>query len=157
MKILERLILILKVAAGLCLMSMVILTCADVVGSQFDNPVLGSEELVGLMGSLLLAFALPVTHHERGHIGVDLLYRYFPPQIKLATDVAINLIGSVFFFLIAWQSYLYAAEIKRVGQVSATICFPIHLILYGVSFACLVLALVILFDFFRSLGGMKND
>ena len=60
--------------AGLCLLGMVPLTTADVVGSQFGYPILGSEEIVSLLGSLVIAFSMPFAQVEKSHIGVDLLY-----------------------------------------------------------------------------------
>ena len=136
---------------------MVVITCADVVGGLFDRPILGSEEVVGLMGTLLLAFSLPVTHLEKGHIGVDLLYRFFPDRMKKTVDVVVSLISATFFGLVSWQSYLYAEEMKKVGEVSATIQFPIQYILYGVSLGCLVLALVIIVEFVSLLRGQEDE
>ena len=157
MKTINLLIGILKIGAGLSLLGMVALTCADVIGGLFDRPILGSEEIVSLMGAILLAFALPVTQAEKGHIGVDLLYRLFPDRVKTGTDICISLIGCLFFFVAAWQSFLYAREIKAVGQVSATIQFPVHYVIYGVFLGCLVLALVILAELVDLLRGHTDE
>jgi C4-dicarboxylate transporter DctQ subunit len=153
MKAIGFLIRVLRAGAGLSLIGMVGLTCADVIGSLFDHPILGSEEMVALMGAVLLAFALPVTHSEKGHIGVDLLYRLFPIKMQIAVDIGIDLISFVFFSLAAWQSYLFAAEIKKVGEVSGTLQFPLHYVIYGVFLGCLVLALVVLADLVRAIKG----
>jgi TRAP-type C4-dicarboxylate transport system permease small subunit len=157
MKTIDLLIGILKIGAGLSLLGMVLLTCADVIGGVFGHPVLGSEEVVGLMGTIVLAFGLPVTHREKGHVGVDLLYRLFPDRAKRVVDIGINLTCTIFFSLAAWQSFLYAREIKAVGQVSATIQFPIYYIIYGVSLGCLVLALVILAELVYLVGGRTDE
>ncbi len=157
MKIMKIVIACLRIGAGLSLMGMVVLTCADVVGGLFDEPVLGSEEIVGLMGALVLAFGLPLTHHEKGHIGVDLLYRIFPDAMKRVVDIGISLVTSVFFGLLAWQSYLYAAEMKKVGLVSATIQFPVHYVIYGVCFGCFVLTIMIFAELIEGLKGETNE
>lgn len=157
MKSVNVLTKILRAGAGLSLLGMVVLSSADVVGGAFGYPILGCEEVVGLMGTLLLAFALPVTHREKGHVGVELLYRQFPDKMKTAFDIGICLASSVFFFLAAWQSYLYAADIKRVGHVSATIQFPIHYVVYGVFLGCLVLAIVIFAELIEIIWGMKDE
>ena len=157
MKTIDLFIGILKIGAGLSLLGMVCLTCADVIGGVFGHPVLGSEEIVGLMGTIVLAFGLPVTHREKGHVGVDLLYRLFPDRAKRVTDICINLTSCVFFSLAAWQSFLYAREIKAVGQVSPTIQFPIYYVIYGVSLGCLVLAVVILAELVNLLQGHRDE
>jgi TRAP-type C4-dicarboxylate transport system permease small subunit len=157
MKTIDFLIGVLKIAAGLSLLGMVFLTCADVIGGVFGHPILGSEEIVGLLGTLLLAFALPVTHRGKGHIGVDLLYNLVSDKAKTVTDIGISLTSGLFFLLAAWQSFLYAREIKAVGQVSATIQFPIHYIIYGVFLGCLVLALVIFAELVNLFRGHTDE
>lgn len=140
---------LLKKGGGLCLLGMMSLTCADVIGGLFGYPILGSEELVTLMGAVLLAFALPSTHIEKGHIGVDLLYNALPHRVKIVNNRAVTFVSSIFFLLVSWQCYLYAKEMKRVGQVSLTIKFPTFYVIYGISLACLVLAIVIFTELFR--------
>lgn len=150
------LVRVLKAVSGLCLLGMVALTCSDVVGGLFGHPVLGSEEMVGLMGSLFLAFALSITEYESGHIGVDLIHRHFSPGFRRFVDSATTLLGAVFFGLVSWQSFLYAAEMKRVGLVSPTIEFPVHYIIYGVALGSAGLAVVILFKFLDNLSGRTS-
>ena len=157
MKTINLLIFVLRVGAGVALLSMVFLTCTDVVGGLFDRPILGSEEIVGLLGTLLLAFALPITHREKGHIGVDLVYRVMPAKVQWALDVGISLVCAVFFMLVAWQSYLYAGTMKRVGQVSTTIQFPIQYVLYCMFLGTLVLAIVIFAEFINTLRGKRDE
>jgi TRAP-type C4-dicarboxylate transport system permease small subunit len=157
MKTINVLIFILRIGAGIALLSMVFLTCADVVGGLFDHPILGSEEIVGLLGTLLLAFALPITHREKGHIGVDLVYRLMPDKVKWGLDVGIALVCTIFFGLAAWQSYLYAGTMKRVGQVSTTIQFPIHYVIDCMFLGTLVLAIVIFAEFINTLRGKTDE
>ena len=54
--------------------------------------------------------------------------------------------------LVAWQSYRYAAEMKRVGLVSTTVRFPVHWVIYLVFVACLILALAMVAEFFLPAG-----
>ena len=46
---------VLKKLGGFFLLAMTILSCADVVGGAFGYPILGCEEMVGLMAALVLA------------------------------------------------------------------------------------------------------
>ncbi len=157
MKTMNIAIFALRVGAGISLVGMVLLTCADVVGGLFNHPVLGSEEIVGLMGALVLAFGLPLTHREKGHIGVDLLYRLFPDKMKRIVDIGISLVTCVFFALVTWQSYVYAGEMKEVGLVSPTIQFPVHYVIYGVFVGSLVLAIMIFVELVEGLRGEINE
>ena len=105
MKSVNFLTRVLRAGAGLSLLGMMVLTCADVVGGLFDYPILGSEEVVALLGALLLAFALPVTEREKGHVGVDLVYRLLSDNVKKAFDIVVSL-ASAAFFLLAVSEYL---------------------------------------------------
>jgi TRAP-type C4-dicarboxylate transport system permease small subunit len=157
MKTMNIAIFALRVGAGISLVGMVFLTCADVVGGLFNHPVLGSEEIVGLMGAVVLAFGLPITHREKGHIGVDLVYRLFPDKMKRIVDIGISFVTCVFFALVTWQSYLYAAEMRKVGLVSPTIQFPVHYVIYGVCVGSLILAIMIFVELIEGLRGEINE
>lgn len=139
---------LLKKVAGACLVAMMVLTVADVIGSLFGVPILGSEELVGLMAALLLACALPGTEIEKGHIGVDLLIMHAPQKFRRVNDFILSVLEVVLFCLVAWQLYLYADKLRKVGQVSATLQFPTYYLIYGVSLSFVVLAAVILVEIF---------
>ncbi|WP_300458197.1 TRAP transporter small permease [Desulfobacula sp.] len=153
MKIAQWLSNTLKKAGGICLIAMMLLTCADVVGSFFGHPLLGSEELTGMGAFLLLAFAMPSTEMEKGHVGVDLLYMMLPPRIKRINDCVVVMLSFVLFCLVTWQCWLYANEVGEAGQVSATLQFPTFYLIYGVSFACGILALVIFIELLALLKG----
>ncbi len=157
MKIAKMLSNFLMKLGGICLLGMMVLTCADVVGSFFGYPLLGSEELVGMMAFLLISFALPYTEIEKGHIGVDLLYMRFPKRVRNINDGLVLIVTTSFFCLIAWQCYLYANEMGRAGEVSTTLKFPTFYLIYGVSFACLNLALIMFIEFIALLKGSDLD
>ena len=147
----------LKKVAGVCLLGMMLLTCADVVSGMFGFPILGSEEIVGLMAAVVLAFALPATQIENAHVGVDLLVRHLPQKVKYINDKIILFACFIFFLLVAWQCYLYADKLRKVGQVSSTLKLPTYLLIYGVAFSCLILALVILVEFLAPKKEITNE
>ena len=148
---------ILKKLAGVLLVGMMLLTCADVVGSLMGHPVLGSEEIVSLFAAMLLAFALPFVHREGGHIGVDLLYLRFPPRVKRVNNMFLSFISAIFFFLTARECYFYGQELKSTGEVSATLQLPTYYVLYAISFACFILFLVLVVEFLSLVRGKRDD
>jgi TRAP-type C4-dicarboxylate transport system permease small subunit len=148
-KSIERLSILLRRLAGLMLVGMMLLTCSDVAGNFFGSPILGSEEVVGLMASLLIAFALPAAHEEKAHIGIDLLYLKFPNWLKRINNAFIHSISAVFFAVTGWECYKYGNDLKRVGEVSPTLELPTYYITYAISAACFILTLVILLEIYR--------
>ncbi|MFO7753630.1 MAG: TRAP transporter small permease [Desulfobacteraceae bacterium] len=155
-RVIHNVVSFFKIISGVMLILMMVVTCADVVGNMFGYPILGSEELVGIMASILLAFALPFAHREKAHIGVELLYQKFPEKAKKINDGVIELVSSVFFLLVAWQCWGYGGQLRQTGQVSAVLELPTYYILYSVSIACFLLFMVIFAEFFSLTNGEKK-
>lgn len=148
---------LLKKVGGACLVGMMLLTCADVVGSIFGYPILGSEEIVGLMAAMVLAFGLPFTHLDKGHVGVDLLVMHLPKRARRINDKIVSLVCSIFFMLVASQCYLYADKLRQVGQVSSTLKLPTYFLIYGVAFSFSILALIILMELLPPKKEIANE
>ena len=125
----------LRKIGGLLLLGMMLLTVADIVGGFFGAPILGAEELTALMASVLLAFALTTSLLDNAHVGVDLLYLKMPSRAKKINDVFISFVSLALFSFIGWQCFLYAQELRGVGEVSMTLQFPTYLLIYGIAFA----------------------
>lgn len=148
---------LLKKLAGILLVGMMLLTCADVIGNFFGHPVLGSEEIVSLCAAVLLSFALPFVHRDKGHIGVDLLYLRFPPALKRINNIVLSSMSGIFFFLMARECYFYGKELKATGEVSSTLQLPTYYVLYAIAFACLILFLVLVLEFLSLVRGKRHE
>jgi TRAP-type C4-dicarboxylate transport system permease small subunit len=129
---------------------MMLLSCADVVLRILGTPIPGTYEMVGLLGAVIIAFAMAYTSLQRGHVAVEMLYEKLPPRAQRLVDSAGNLTGAALFGLIAWQSTVYAADLRQSGEVSLTLQMPLYPIVYGIAFGCGMLALVLLVDFIKS-------
>lgn len=133
-----------------------LLTCLDVFLGLFDHPVLGAEELVSLWAAMLLAFALPVTHVEKANVGVDLLYLKLPVKGQRCLDIFNEAISFALFLLISWRCYLYAIALFHSGEVSMVLELPSYILVFGISFSLLMLALTILIGLFGLLKGENS-
>jgi TRAP-type C4-dicarboxylate transport system permease small subunit len=151
-KLVWNLSLLLQVLAGVLLLAMMGLACADVVAGVLGASILGSAELIGLMAALLVAFVLPLAHRNEAHVGIDLVYRRLGARGKRINDVLVSLLTGAFFALTCWQCFSYAEELRRSGEVSSTLQLPTYGILYGISLACLVVLLLVLLELARLLG-----
>lgn len=137
---------LLQKLAGVLLVLMMLVTCADVAGNLVGKPLLGAEEMVSLLAALVLAFVLPKAHINRAHIGIDLVYRTLPTRIQKWNDTFVSLISMAFFLVASWQCFEYAFDLQKAGEVSATLELPFFYILYALSVSTLILALAILQD-----------
>lgn len=137
------------VAAG-AVVVMMCLTCADVILRLFRHPIPGTYEIVGLLGSVIIAFSIGYTSVEKGHIAVEFIVQKFPLRVQRFIDTINDLISACLFGLITWQSIVYASDLKQSGEVSLTIQMPIYPYVYGIALGCGLLCLVLLLDFVKS-------
>ena len=143
--------------ANFFLVAIMGLTVLDVIGNFFGHPILGAEEIVGLMASLMIAFALPVAHEDKTHIGVYILSIYFSNRTKRIVNTFISFISWIFFFVIAYVCFDYAGYIKKVGTVSPTLEIPFFYIIYAISFAFFMLGITTLVEFVELLRGKRYE
>ena len=129
---------------------MMLLSCADVILRLLGSPIPGTYEMVGLLGAVIIAFAMAYTSLQRGHIAVDMIYEKLPPRMQCLIDGAVGLTGAALFGVIAWQSAVYGADLRQSGEVSLTLQMPLYPSVYGIAFGCGLLALVQFVDFVKS-------
>jgi TRAP-type C4-dicarboxylate transport system permease small subunit len=133
-----------KLIGAACLMGMTLLTCVDVVGRFFRHPVFGSVELVTVMATIAVAAAMPFTHKEQGHIGVEILVRLLSPKKQCITDIFTGVLSLILFAIVTWRMTTYAADIRESGEVSLNLQLPTYVFIYFMAFCCLVFTLIIL-------------
>ena len=161
MEILERITKFLNqallVIAGVFLVAMVSLTCADIVSRLLWVPILGSVELVALFGSVVTAFALGYTQLRRGHIWVDVLINLFPKRVKRILNIINSLICTGFFAVVAWRITVWSTTLVTTGELTETLRVIYYPFSYGVALGCAVLSLVFLTDCLKSMISSKEN
>jgi TRAP-type C4-dicarboxylate transport system permease small subunit len=153
---LDQLTSALKVTGAICLVGMMALTCADVVGRYFGHPIFGSVEIVGFMATLAVALALPYTHQEKGHIGVEILVRLFSAKTQSVIELITSFISLALFAVVTWRMAVYARTMQKSGEVSMNLQFPEAIIIYVTAFCFLMFALMILQDIAKSISYFKK-
>ena len=146
----------LNIIAGVGLVGMTVLTCADVVLRLFRHPILGTYEIVGFMGALVAGFAMAYTTIERGHVAVEVLIMLLPRPLQTGVYLITHLLGSGLFALLSWESWRYGNDLKAAGEVSLTLEWPFWPVLYGLAFAALLVAVILLVDFWLVLIGRER-
>ena len=143
--------------AGLFLIAMIFLTCANVFFRLVWIPVRGTFELMGYFGAVLTAFVLGYTQIRRGHIAVDIVVLRFSKRAQGILKAINNVICMVFFALAAWQISRYATNLWETGEVTETLQIIYYPFAYGVALGCAVLSLVFLTDFLKLLMKKGGD
>ena len=138
--------------AGMILIVMVLLTCANIIFRLFWVPISGTYELMGFAGAMLTAFALAYTQVKKGHIAVDVLVNVFPNKVQWVLSAINNMMCFVFFMLAGWQLVIKANTLRNAGELTETLRIIYYPFTYAVAFGCCVLALILLTDFLRQIS-----
>jgi TRAP-type C4-dicarboxylate transport system permease small subunit len=141
---------VLTFMGGVVLVTMVILTCANIVSRLFWVPISGTFEMMGYFGAMVTAFALGYTQVKRGHIAVDVLVNTFPRRVKRVLTLVNNFICCLLFLVVAWQIAVKATTLMETGEVTETLQVIYYPFTYAVAFGCLILALTLLTELIRS-------
>jgi TRAP-type C4-dicarboxylate transport system permease small subunit len=144
-KTLQRVVLLLAGVAGVGLLTMMGVTCVDVVMRKCGHPLPGAYEIVKMATAVTLACALPYTTAIKGHVAVEFFYQRLGRRGRVAADTLIRLIIMVLFSLFTWHLAHYGAGLRRSGEVSLTLQLPVFWVPYVMAFACAVVVLVTLY------------
>ncbi|HOC58562.1 MAG TPA: TRAP transporter small permease [Smithellaceae bacterium] len=130
---------------------MMLLSTSDVVLRLLGNPIPGSYELVGFLGTIVVSFALAFTSIEKGHIAVELMVEKLPQRTQLIIEFICNLIGALLFGMMTYKAVRYALDIRASGEVSSTLQMPIYPFIFGMALGFGLLLIVLTADSIKSL------
>lgn len=150
---------ILDKLAGLCLFFVMLLIVVNIIlRTVFNQPILGTYELVGFLTAMGVALALAHCAFQEGHIAVSFIMERFPQKIQSITAVFVNAVSLVFWGAAVWALGKFGYAMKIRGLVSPSAEIPVYPVIYLVAFGLLGLCLVLSFKFLISFrDAMGND
>jgi TRAP-type C4-dicarboxylate transport system permease small subunit len=139
-------------AGGAVLLSMMLMTVADVVLRYgFNRPFEGSQEVTQFSMSLIVFLAIAHCGLVGGHISVDLFERALDRPSLRAIPALIAWAGAILFAVVAWRTGLEA--IATTSKVSNMMFIPHYPFMLATAFGSAMLAVVLLIQGARSLRG----
>jgi TRAP-type C4-dicarboxylate transport system permease small subunit len=136
----------LYVAAGVALTAMVSLTGADVILRYFGKPIVGTYEIVGLLGALMVGLSLPQTSRTQGHVLMDFVITKLPAGVQKLCYGLTRILGMFMFGLVAWEVWLLGDDFRRMGEGSLTLAIPLYPIAYVIAICSFVVIIVLFLD-----------
>ena len=136
---------------------MMLLTSADVVGRYIGYPIKGTFDIVGLLGTLVVALPLAYTQTLKRHVAMEFMATHGSPLVQAIANILACLLGMVAYALIAWRCFALATKFWTVGRVSDTIEIAIYPFVYVVAFGCALNCLVLLIDLYNVFGQPKEN
>lgn len=142
-RILNRFLMIL---GGTVLVTMILLTCGNILLRLVWIPIKGTFEMMGFFGAVVTAFALGHTQQDRGHIAVDILVNAAPPGVRKVLCTLADTVACLFFIILAWQVGKKALILMQSGEVTETLRIVYYPFTFAVALGCLAMALVLAVD-----------
>ena len=141
---------IIYLVAGFALMFMMLLTVADVIMREFQKPIIGTFELVGLSAAVVIGFCIPYTTSLKSHISVDFFTMILSEKKKRVLLLFTRVLGIILFFLIGYDLLLMAQDLYRSGEVSLTIKMPFYPVAIGIGLCCFMQTFTLIVDFINT-------
>ena len=135
-----------NMVASAALVVMMLLTSVDVfMRYLFNRPITGTYDVVGLLGAVMAAFAMPYTMLKKGHVAVEILVQSLSRGKQLIVETIVHLLGISLFLVLVWQAILLSRDMKAAGEVTPTVHLPFYPIVscMAVCFFGLCLALLV--------------
>ena len=120
-KVLRILVFLLAIIAGMGILTMVGVTCLDVIMRMFRHPLVGAFDIVKVSGTVTIAAALPYTTAVKGHVAIEYFFQKLSRRSRIFTDTFVRMLGILLFSFISRQGLIYAAALKRSGEVTLTL------------------------------------
>jgi len=132
--------------AGIALTAMMLLTVADVVLRMFKRPIVGTYELVGLLGAVAIGFAIPQTSRVHGHVLMDFVTTKLPAALQKVFLVITRLLGITIFSIIAWNLWILGSDYVKTSETTLTLQFPLYPVAYGIAICCFIECVVLFIE-----------
>jgi TRAP-type C4-dicarboxylate transport system permease small subunit len=146
---LRKLVKLSAIVAGLGLLTMMLVTCADILLRVFRISFKGAYDIVKIAAAITIASGLPYTTAIKGHVAVEFFYHRLGHRGRVVADTSIRLLIMSLFVLFTWQLLRYGTSLRQSGEVSMTLQLPVFWVPYVMAFDCSVVVLVTLYHLFH--------
>ena len=127
--------------AAICLLALMALTFADVIGREFFNkPLTFSVELTKLAMGLIVCLAFGTTTVSARHISVDLIQSFVGKKIYSWMLRFSSLLLMIFFGVLAYGLFGKAQQFAGDGLATQVLFLPVAPVVYAMSLASLAAA-----------------
>ena len=143
--------------AAVSIVFIMLLVSLEVILRIFRISITGAYDLIGLCSTLTISFSLGYTTLQKGHISVDFLVKRFSFSKQRRIKFVNSCIALALFGILTWQSFLYAIQLKKAGEVSATLQINIYPFILGLTLGSFLLCFVLLVEGMRTLRGADPE
>jgi len=139
--------------AAVAICFLMCITVFDVVLRTLGHPILGSNEMVALSGSIVIGFSVPLTSWYRRHVYIEFMGHVLKGKAKTVLNLSTRVICFFLFAFLAINLFSVGAEFHKSGEVSSTLQIPFYPFPYAIGVCCFVQCLVFFCDIVKIWGG----
>jgi TRAP-type C4-dicarboxylate transport system permease small subunit len=143
--------------AGLFLVLTTSVSCINIFLRFFSRSLSSTYEITGILGALLIAFAIPYSQKNKKHVKVDVLSSYFSTRVHRFNDSVSHILCVVLFLLLTYQTFVWALQLKARGEVTETLKIVYYPMIMAISICAFVMAAVLLVDLLKTFGGKGEE
>lgn len=137
----SRLELVLGACCALLIVSLVAVTCIDVVGRYvFEAPLVGAFEMTQMLLGALVFCALPLTTERREHVEVDLLRTLLGTSVNRFLNCFASLFSMALLLTFGWQLIIHGLGEIEKGTVTNDLSIPLGPLGIFAGLACVLSA-----------------
>ena len=127
--------------------AMICVVMIDVIGDKiFNMPLIGSVDIVGLLGLVVVAFALGESKIRGYHISVEFVTSMLSLKHQHRLRVISASVSLILVSLLIWGSLKYAAVLQQVKEGTFTLGILMFPFIYMIVIGCLPLWLLFVLD-----------
>jgi len=137
--------------AEVALFVMMLLTVMDVILRRFfGSPIVGTFDLVAMMGAVVVGFSLAKTSWDRGHVFVDFLIENRSKAVRNGFFVATRIVGILLFAFATYNLTRKGIYLQGSGETSMTLRVPMYPVAYVLAFCFFVQCFSFIGEIFRT-------
>ncbi|NNE81484.1 MAG: TRAP transporter small permease [Silicimonas sp.] len=154
----DRLVTLMAIAAGLVLSGLVALTFFDVLMRYLVSaPLRGRQDIVEMGMVVVLMLSAPYTWRISGHISVD-LYDALPfRSLEILRSLLVRVIVAALFALIAWRSVEALEDAALFNEATNMIQIPHTPFIWIILGSCLLHAAILVFETISQIRALFDD
>jgi TRAP-type C4-dicarboxylate transport system permease small subunit len=116
----------LGIITAFCLLSMMSITTADVLGRYlFASPLPGAFEITQILLAATIFAGLPIVTLKQEHVTVTIASDRLPPPLRRIHAAMAGLIGAGVLAVVAWRLADQAARLSSYGDTTSLLRIPL--------------------------------
>lgn len=145
----RTMVYVMEIVAAMGIMTMMLVTCAEVVLRVFRVRLTGVVDLVCVAAAVTAAAAIPYTTACKGHVAIEYFFQKLSRRGRIVVDTFCRVCIILLFGFLTVECGSYGMSLKVKGQVTPTLQMPEFWVPLVLAVACAVVCLVTIYHLFH--------